>query len=43
MIKHVNNYVNTEATTRKCLPELICKIITHKITKTTPHVYCNSQ
>ena len=23
----------------KCLPVSICKIITHKITKTTPHAY----
>ena len=42
MIEHVNNYGNT-ISHEKCLPELICKIITHKITKTTPHVYCNSQ
>ena len=43
MIEHVNNYnVNTNSH-EKCLLVLICKIITHKITKTTPHIYCNSQ
>ena len=47
MIEHVvnNHNVNT-ISHEKCLPVSICKIITHKndkITKTTPHVYCNSQ
>ena len=43
MIEHVNNYNVNTSSHKKCLPVAICKIITHKITKTTPHVYCNSQ
>ena len=45
MIEHVNNYNVNTISHEKCLPVsiTICKIITPKITKTTPHVYCNSQ
>ena len=44
MIERVNNYnvnnynVNT-ISHENCLPVSICKNVTHKITKTTPHVY----
>ena len=43
MIEHVNNYYVNNISHEKYLPVSICKIITHYITKTTPHVYCNSQ
>ena len=43
MIEHANNQNVNTISHEKCLPVLICKIITLKITKTTPHVYCNSQ
>ena len=43
MIKHVNNHNVNIISDEKCLPVLICKIITQKIAKTTPPVYCNSQ
>ena len=42
MIEHVNNYNVNTSSHEKCIP-VLCKIITLKITKTTPHVYCNSQ
>ena len=43
MIENVNNYNVNTISHETCLPVSICKIITLKITKTTPHVYCNSQ
>ena len=43
MIEHVNNHNVNIISHEKCLPVLNCKIITQKIAKTTPHVYCNSQ
>ena len=43
MIEHVNNHNANTIAHEKCLPVSICKIITLKIAKTTPHVYCNSQ
>ena len=41
--EHVNNYNVNIFSHEKCLPVSICQIIMHKITKTTPHAYCNSQ
>ena len=35
----VNNYNVNTISHEKCLPVSICKIITHKITKTTQPVY----
>ena len=43
MIEHVNNYNVNTILHEKCLPVSICKNVTHKITKTTLHVYCISQ
>ena len=43
MIEHVNKHNVNTISYEKCLPVSICKIITLKIAKTTPHVYCNSQ
>ena len=43
MIEQSNNYNGNAISHKKCLPVSICKIITLKIRKTTPHVYCNSQ
>ena len=43
MIEHVNNLNVKTISHEKCLPVSICKIITPKIAKTTPHVYCSSQ
>ena len=43
MIEHANNYNFNTISQEKCLPVSICKTIIHNITKTTPHVYCNSQ
>ena len=43
MIDHVNNYNVNTISHEKCFPVSICKIIVHKLTKTTPNVYCNSQ
>ena len=37
MVEHVNNSNANTNLHEKCLPESICKIITQKITKTTPH------
>ena len=39
MIEHVNNSNANTISQEKCVPVSICKIITQKITKTTPHVY----
>ena len=39
MIEHVHNSNVNTISHDNCLPVLICKIITQKITKTTPHVY----
>ena len=39
MIEHVNNYNANTISHENCLPVSICKIITQKITRTTPHVY----
>ena len=40
MIEHVNNSNANTISHEKCLPVSMCiKIITQKITKTTPHVY----
>ena len=39
MIEHVNNCTVNTISHEMCLPVSICKITTHKITKTTPHVY----
>ena len=39
MIEHVNNSIAHTISHEKCLPVSISKIITQKITKTTPHVY----
>ena len=39
MIEHVNNSNANTISHEKCLPVSICKSITQKITKTTPHVY----
>ena len=39
MIEHVNDSNGNTISQEKCLPVSICKIITQKITKTTPHVY----
>ena len=39
MIEHVNNSTANTISQEKCFPVSICKIITQKITKTTPHVY----
>ena len=39
MIEHVNNSNANTISHEKCLLVSICKIITQKITKTTPHVY----
>ena len=39
MIEHVNNSKANTISHEKCLPVSICKIMTQKITKTTPHVY----
>ena len=43
MMEHANNQNVNTISQEKCLPVSICKIITLKIAKTTPHVYCNSQ
>ena len=43
MIEHANDYNVNTISHEKCLLVSICKIITIKITKTTPHVFCNSQ
>ena len=43
MTEHDNNYNVNIISHETFLPVSICKIITHKITNTTPHVYCNSQ
>ena len=40
MLEHANNYNVNTISHEKCLQVSICKIITLKITKTTPHVYC---
>ena len=43
MIEHANNQNVNTISHEKFLPVSICKIITLKIEKNTPHVYCNSQ
>ena len=39
MIEHVNNSNAYTILHENCLPVSICKIITQKITKTTPPIY----
>ena len=39
MMEHVNNCNANTISHEECLPVSICKIITQKITKTTPHIY----
>ena len=39
MIERVNNYNVNTISHEYCLPVSISKNVTHKITKTTPHVY----
>ena len=43
MMEHVNNYNVTTISQEKWLPVSICQTKTHRITKKTLHVYCNSQ
>ena len=39
MIEDVKNFNANTISQEKCLPVSLCKIITQKITKTTPNVY----